>query len=83
MSTRSTHPRGTSPSPNAGPGVPRTPAHGFLDEDGVADGHEHGERDDAAPREDELIGSASSHRPAPDTRAEEPSGEVTPGAETD
>jgi len=63
--------------------VPRTPAHGaFLDDD-VANGHEHGERADAAPREDALIGTAGTHSPAPDTRAEEPFGEIAPGADTE
>lgn len=47
----------------------------FLDAD-VADGHEHGEREDAAPREDALVGTSGSHTPLPDTRAEEPFGET-------
>ena len=57
--------------------LPRAPAHGFfLAEDDVTEVHEHGERADAAPREDSLIGTAGSHAPSPDLRAEEPSGDL-------
>lgn len=63
-------------------GAPRTTPHrSFLDDD-VADGHEHGERMDGVLREDELVGTSSSHAPPPDTRAEEPFGEVAPSADT-
>ena len=79
-SANRTRTNSTSSAKDAGPGVPRTPQHGFLEDD-VASGHEHGERSDAAPREDALIGSAGSHTPAPDSRAEEPSGEVTPSTD--
>jgi hypothetical protein len=60
---------------NRGPSVPRTPPNGaFLDED-AADGHEHGERAEAVPRPDPLIGTAGTHTPRPDPRAEEPAGD--------
>ena len=64
-------------------GTPRTTPHrSFLDHD-VADGHEHGERMDGLPHEDELAGTSSSHSPPPNTRAEEPFGEVAPSADTE
>ena len=57
--------------------LPRTPAHGFFfGEDDVTEVHENGERADASPREDALIGTAGSHAPSPDLRAEEPSAEI-------
>lgn len=69
--------------PGAAPGVPRARPHGSFLDDAVADGHEHGEGADAAPREDSLIGTAGSHTPATDTRAEEPCGEIAPSADTE
>lgn len=66
-------------APEAVPGGPRTPSHGVLPDDG-ADAHEHGERASGKPREESLIGTAGSHTPAPDTRAEEPFGDLE-GAE--
>ena len=64
-------------------GMPRTTPHrSFLDDD-VADGHEHGERMDGLPREDEFVGTSGSHAPPRDTRREEPFGEVAPSADTD
>lgn len=64
-------------------GTPRTTPHrSYLDDD-VADGHEHGERMDGLPREDELAGTSGSHAPPRDTRGEEPFGEVAPSADTE
>ncbi len=60
-------------SRSPGPGAPRAPAHvPFIEDDALADGHEHGERADTAPRQDDLVGTSGSHTPAPDARAEEP-----------
>lgn len=59
-----------APQPVAAP----TPAHGVLLDD-VADAHEHGERADQ-PREESLLGTAGSHTPRADTRAEEPFGDL-------
>lgn len=62
--------------PKTRPDAPGPTTHvPFLLED-VADAHEHGERDGTKPREEALIGTAGSHTPAPDTRAEEPSGDL-------
>ena len=48
---------------------------------GVA--HGEGTDTDTPPREEELVGTAGSHSPAPDPRAEEPAGEIAPSADTE
>ena len=64
--------------------TPRTTPHrSFLDADDVAHGHEHGERMEGLPREDELTGASGSPAPPPDKRGEEPFGEVAPSADTE
>jgi hypothetical protein len=70
-------PQATAPAkrPSARPGA-------FVD-DAELDAHEHGEQRDDGPREDLLIGTAGSHTPRTDTRAEEPYGELAASADTE
>lgn len=71
------------PSPLEGPGVPRTSRQAvFLDSD-AGDAVAPGDCADATPREDTLIGTAGTHTPGRDTRAEEPFGEIAPSADTE
>ena len=72
-----------APSPGAAPDAARKRPHGSFLDDAIVDGHEHGERADAAPREDSLIDATGSHSPATDTRAEEPCGEIAPNVDTE
>ncbi len=60
-----------SPSPTT---AVSTPHSSFLDGD-APEAIEHGEHPPVA-REDSLIGTAGTHSPPPDGRAEEPSGEL-------
>lgn len=66
-----------SPKPTK-PSVPHTR---FLDDDSP-EAIEHGERATTA-REEALIGTAGTHGAAPDTRAEEPYGELAPNADAE
>ena len=68
--------RSPAPIPDPRKEGPRSRRPSSLDDD-VADGHEHGERADATPREDELLGTSGSHTATPDARAEEPFGEAS------
>lgn len=71
------------PSPAEGPGAPRTSRRAAFLDSGACDGVALGDCADAAPREDTLIGTAGTHTPGRDTRAEEPFGEIAPSADAE
>jgi hypothetical protein len=68
------HRTATREKPAPGPQAPRP---GEPPSTGI----EHGEVDRAG--DDELVGTASSHTPRRDVRAEEPAGEIAPSADTE
>lgn len=72
----------TKPSMTATSDEPRDRERApLLDEDR---GPRHGHDDrPTTSREDDLLGTSSSHTTAPDSRNEEPFGELTPGSATE